>query len=171
MIFVLAGLIGTGFWLTQTNEHEGGTEVGYSKGFYSFDITDDRKLVGVAHNVFVGKVIAQTYLDDQGIYLNRGVKSGSLSYTISEIEEMIDDGRPFYLTEESRWGTCHAVVLRGYYDALITSFFMLNDPNTLTGTNAICWYNTDNTLFNYEENVYEYAGSTDTSSTGYSYLG
>ena len=122
-------------------------------------------------NTPMDSIDAQTYLDDQGIYLNRGVKSGSLSYTISEIEEMIDDGRPFFLTEESGWGTCHAVVLRGYYDALIDPWFKINDPNTWTGTNAMFWYKTDNTCFNYEENVYEYEGSTDTSSTGYSYLG
>lgn len=60
VFFVFSGLIGTGFWLTQTNEHEGGTEVRYSEAFYSFDVTDDRELVGAAHNVFVGKVIAQT---------------------------------------------------------------------------------------------------------------
>ena len=60
VIFVLAGLIGTGFWLTQTNEHEGGTEGRYSQALYSFDVANDRELVGVAHNVFVGKVIAQT---------------------------------------------------------------------------------------------------------------
>ena len=58
--FVLAGLVGAGFWLTQTNEHEGGTEFAYSEALYSFNVTDDRELVGIAHNVFVGKVIAQT---------------------------------------------------------------------------------------------------------------
>ncbi|MGP8329009.1 MAG: C39 family peptidase [Methanosarcinaceae archaeon] len=116
----------------------------------------------------MNSIEAQTYLDGKGIYLNRGVKTGSLSYTISEIEEMIDDGKPFFLIEESRWGTCHAVVLRGYYDALISPYFILNDPNTLTGTNTMHWYNSDNTFFNYEENVYEYESG---SSTGYSYLG
>ena len=113
---------------------------------------------------------AQTYLDGKGISLDRGVKTGSLSYTISEIKEMIDDGRPFYLTEESVWGNCHAVVLRGYYDTS-NPYFKLNDPNTLTGINSMCWYNTDNTFFNYEENVYEYEGGSDNSPTGYSYLG
>lgn len=85
---------------------------------------------------------------------------------------MIDNGRPFYLTENSRWGACHAVVLRGYDEELmIDSYFKLNDPNTWTGTSTMCWYDTDDPNFNYEENVYEYTGSDDTSSTGYSYLG
>lgn len=56
----MTGLIGTGFWLAQTNEREGGTKVSYSEDFYSFNVTDDRELVGAAQNVFVGKVIAQT---------------------------------------------------------------------------------------------------------------
>lgn len=114
---------------------------------------------------------AQDYLDYQGVYLTRGLKTGSFYDTIDEIESMIDDGRPFYLTEESRWGTCHAVVLRGYYDSTLDPYFKLNDPNTVNGENTMYWLNTDDTTFNYEENVYEYTGSTDTSSTGYSYLG
>jgi hypothetical protein len=69
-------------------------------------------------------------------------------------------------------GTCHAVVLRGYdEDLMMDPYFKLNDTNTWTGTNTMYWYDTDGLNFNYEENVYEYTGSTDTSSTGYSYLG
>ena len=112
---------------------------------------------------------AQDYLDDQGVYLIKGLKTGSLSYTIGQIESMIDNGRPFYLTEESFYGACHAVVLRGYSTG--SQYFQLNDPNTWTGENTMFWYDTSNPLFNYEENVYEYTGSDDTSSTGYSYLG
>ncbi|MCQ6963468.1 C39 family peptidase [Methanolobus chelungpuianus] len=114
---------------------------------------------------------AQAYLSDQGVYLQRGTRSGTVSYTIGQIKNMIDSGRPFFLTEESQWGACHAVALRGYYDALIDPYFKLNDPNTLSGTNTMYWYNTDNTLFNYEENVYQYVCSSDTTSTGYSFLG
>jgi hypothetical protein len=115
---------------------------------------------------------AQNYLDGKGIYLERDVEEGTLYGTINEIIYMIDDGRPFFLTEESQWGTCHAVVLRGYcYGADIDAYFRVNDPNTLTGTNIMCWYDEDDYSFNYEENVYEYEGSTDDSSIGYSYLG
>jgi hypothetical protein len=115
---------------------------------------------------------AQNYLDGKGIYLERDVEEGTLYGTINEIIYMIDDGRPFFLTEESQWGTCHAVVLRGYcYGADIDAYFRVNDPNTLTGANIMCWYDEDDYSFNYEENVYEYEGSTDDSSIGYSYLG
>ncbi|PAV14208.1 hypothetical protein ASJ81_14810 [Methanosarcina spelaei] len=115
---------------------------------------------------------AQDYLDDKGVYLTKGLKTGSFLYTTGQIESMIDNGRPFFLTENSRWGTCHAVVLRGYdEDLMMDPYFRLNDPNTWTGTNTMYWYDTDDPNFNYEENVYEYTGSTDTSSTGYSYLG
>ncbi|WP_406655601.1 C39 family peptidase [Methanolobus sp. ZRKC2] len=114
---------------------------------------------------------AQDYLDDQGVYLSRGVKSGSLLYTTGKIEDMIDAGRPFFLTEESKWGNCHAVVLRGYDNDILDPFFKLNDPNTWTGETTMYWYDTDSPSFNYEENVYQYTCSTDTSSTGYSYLG
>ncbi len=112
---------------------------------------------------------AQDYLDDQGLCLTSDVESGSLSATIDEIENMIDNGHPLFLVEKSVWGTCHAVILRGYYTG--GQYFQLNDPNDLSGENMMYWYDTGNPLFNYEENVYEYTGSTDTSSTGYSYLG
>ncbi|MDW7730855.1 MAG: C39 family peptidase [Methanolobus sp.] len=116
---------------------------------------------------------AQDYLDDQGIYLQKGIRSGTLSYTIGKIEDMIDAGRPFYLTEESRWGARHAVVLRGYSDASssLKPYFKLNDPNTLNGATVLYWYESDYSYFNYEENVYESVGSSDTTSTGYSFLG
>lgn len=60
MFFVLAGLVGTGFWFTQTNDHEGGNGIIYNQASFAIDVTDDNKLVGAAHNVFVGKVIDQT---------------------------------------------------------------------------------------------------------------
>ena len=114
---------------------------------------------------------AQAYLADQGVYLQRGTRSGTVSYTIGKIKNMIDSGRPFYLTEESKWGVCHAVVLRGYYDIGDYSNFRLHDPNTWTGTSLMHWYRAVDLNFNYEENVYSYVGSTDTTSTGYSFLG
>ena len=114
---------------------------------------------------------AQTYLNKKNVYLTRDVESGSFYDTIEEIEDLIDAGRPFYLTEESQAGNCHAVILRGYYDAIINPYFKLNDPNTWSGTNTMYWYDTDCSYFNYEENVYEYTCSGDTSSTGFGYLG
>ncbi|WP_082089428.1 hypothetical protein [Methanosarcina horonobensis] len=84
---------------------------------------------------------------------------------------MIDRGRPFFLIEESRWGVCHAVVLRGYDSDGVNPYFQLNDPNTWTGSNTMYWYNSADTTFNYEENVYEYIGASDSSSIGYYYLG
>jgi len=115
---------------------------------------------------------AQDYLDDQGVSLIKGLKTGSFLYTTGQIKNMIDLGRPFYLIEKSRWGACHAVVLRGYdEDFMIDPYFLLNDPDTLTGTNTMYWYDTDSPNFNYEENVYEYIESDDTSSIGYYYLG
>ncbi len=56
---VLAGLIGTGLLVMQTNGYNSGSEIGYSASFV-FNVTDDRELVGFADNVFIGKVIAQT---------------------------------------------------------------------------------------------------------------
>ena len=56
---ILAGLIGTGFLVMQTNGYNSG-EISYSSGSFAFNVTDDRKLVGFADNVFIGKVIAQT---------------------------------------------------------------------------------------------------------------
>ncbi|MFZ3382318.1 MAG: hypothetical protein WA144_00180 [Candidatus Methanoperedens sp.] len=56
---VLAGLIGTGFLVMQTNGYNSG-EISYSSGSAGFNVTDDRELVGFADNVFIGKVIAQT---------------------------------------------------------------------------------------------------------------
>lgn len=115
---------------------------------------------------------AKTYLDSKGIYLTKGLKTGTFSGTTNNIVSMINNGRPFYLTEKSKGGECHAVVLRGYcYGPNIQPYLRLNDPNTLTGTNIMSWYNSDNYQFSYEKNVYEYIGSSDTSSIGYSYLG
>lgn len=58
VFFVLAGLSGTGYLLT--HDHESGAEIIYQQASFAIDVTDDRKLVGAADNVFVGKVIAQT---------------------------------------------------------------------------------------------------------------
>ncbi|MCZ7383191.1 MAG: hypothetical protein O8C63_00375 [Candidatus Methanoperedens sp.] len=57
---ILAGLIGTGFLVMQTNGYNGGSEISYSSASFVFNVTDDRELVGFADNVFIGKVIAQT---------------------------------------------------------------------------------------------------------------
>lgn len=51
---VLAGLIGTGFLVMQTNE------ISYGHADSVINVTDDRELVGAVHNVFIGNVIAQT---------------------------------------------------------------------------------------------------------------
>jgi len=89
VFLVLAGLIGTGFWLTQTNEHEDGVEIVYDQALYAVDVTDDRELVGAAHNVFVGKVIAQTgtttdpYLRTQFSVEVLEVIKGNLSGTVT----------------------------------------------------------------------------------------
>ena len=56
---VLAGLIGTGFLVMQTNGYNSG-EISYSSGDAAINVTDDRELVGFADNVFIGRVIAQT---------------------------------------------------------------------------------------------------------------
>lgn len=115
---------------------------------------------------------AQDYLDDQGVYLTKGLETGSFYGTTNEIVSMIDSGRPFFLIEESEWGNCHAVVLSGYcYGPDIDAYFRLNDPNTWTGTSIMNWYDTDDPQFNYDKNVYEYRCADDTSSTGYFYLG
>lgn len=115
---------------------------------------------------------AQNYLDDQGIYLSKGVETGSFYGTTNQIVSMIDSGRPFFMIEESKGGNCHAVILKGYcYGPNIDAYFRLNDPNTWTGTSIMKWYDTDDPQFNYKENVYEYRCADDTSSTGYFYLG
>ena len=59
VLLVLTGLIGTGFLVTQINGYKSGSEISYGHAD-SIDVTDDRVLVGAAHNVFIGKVIAQT---------------------------------------------------------------------------------------------------------------
>ena len=111
---------------------------------------------------------AQNYLNTKGVYLTMGEETGTFSHTISHIKQMIDDGRPFYLLEKSQWGNCHAVVLKGYNDGLISDYFRLNDPNTLTGNNIMNWDGLS--LFTYRKNVYEYA-ECESPSNGYSYLG
>ena len=60
VLFVLASLIGTGLFVTQTIGHESGNEINYLYADLSINATDDRELVGFADNVFIGKVIAQT---------------------------------------------------------------------------------------------------------------
>ena len=56
---VLASLIATGLLVMQTNEYKSGSENIYSQADF-MDVSDDRVLVGAAHNVFIGKVVAQT---------------------------------------------------------------------------------------------------------------
>lgn len=60
VLFVLASLIGTGLFVTQTIGHESGSEINYLYADLSINASDDRELVGFADNVFIGKVIAQT---------------------------------------------------------------------------------------------------------------
>lgn len=60
VLVVLAGLLGTGFLVMQTNGYKNGSEISYGDADYSINVTDDRELVGAVHNVFIGKVIAQT---------------------------------------------------------------------------------------------------------------
>ncbi len=60
ILVVMAGLIGTGFWVMQTNGYKGGSEISYVQVDFVVDVTDDRALVGAADNVFIGRVIAQT---------------------------------------------------------------------------------------------------------------
>ena len=133
---------------------------------YLYDIWEDNNCEPMS------TATAQIYLDGKGIYLERDVEEGSFYGTTNAIKDMIDDERPFYLSEESHAGNRHAVVLRGYcYGANIDAYFVLNDPNTLTGRNTMYWYDEDDSGFSYEKNVYEAIGGTDDSSTGYSYLG
>lgn len=113
---------------------------------------------------------AKSYLNSKGVYLTKGLVYGSISGTISNIESKINNNRPFFLTEKSSWGTCHAVVLKGYDTTPIANFY-LNDPNTETGSNIMFWYHADNPSFNYVDNVYTYVGATDTRTDGFSYLG
>ncbi len=54
VLVVLAGLLGTGFWIMQTSEISNGDAE------FVINVTDDRELVGAVHNVFIGNVIAQT---------------------------------------------------------------------------------------------------------------
>ena len=56
---VLASLIATGLLVMQTNEYKSGSENIYTQADF-MDVSDDRVLVGAAHNVFIGKVVAQT---------------------------------------------------------------------------------------------------------------
>ena len=58
--FVLAGLIGTGVWMIQTDGNNNESEIRYIASDFLVDVTDDRVLAGAAHNIFIGKVIAQT---------------------------------------------------------------------------------------------------------------
>jgi len=113
---------------------------------------------------------AKSYLNSKGVSLTKGLVYGSISGTISNIESKINNNRPFFLTEKSRWGVCHAVVLKGY-DTTPTANFYLNDPNTETGSNIMFWYHADDPSFNYVDNVYTYTGATDTRTDGFSYLG
>ena len=58
-LIVLASLIATGLLVMQTNEYKSGSENIYTQADF-MDVSDDRVLVGAAHNVFIGKVVAQT---------------------------------------------------------------------------------------------------------------
>ncbi|ABE52044.1 C39 family peptidase [Methanococcoides burtonii] len=112
----------------------------------------------------MGASEAEDYLQDQSINADKRSHTGSLSYVIDCAQYYIDTGRPFYLIEESNSGELHAVVLRGYSDAY--DYFVLNDPNTLSGTEQMYWYDSDDPSFNFEENVYENIGGEDSYSNG-----
>jgi hypothetical protein len=58
IFFVLGSLGGAGILLTQEHDYSD-AEIIHSQGSFVVDVTNDRELVGISHNVFVGKVIAQ----------------------------------------------------------------------------------------------------------------
>lgn len=60
LLVVIAGLIGTGFFVMQTNGDQSGSEISDGHADFVINVTDDRELVGAVHNMFIGKVIAQT---------------------------------------------------------------------------------------------------------------
>jgi len=113
--------------------------------------------------------LAQTelYFDEVGVPCWMGHYTGSLSSNINHVKTRINWEWPLDITEESQWGNCHAVVIRGYHDT--QQNFRLRDPNTVTGTNLMSWYDWQ-ASFNFEENVYEYVGGEDEWSNGYVYV-
>ncbi|WP_269849002.1 C39 family peptidase [Methanosarcina horonobensis] len=81
---------------------------------------------------------------------------------IGYVEAVVDMQHPMILQENSRWGTPHSVILRGY----TSQYFILNDPNTLTGSNTMYWYHKDLSTFNFEDNVVKWVGGDDNHNTG-----
>jgi hypothetical protein len=114
---------------------------------------------------------AENYLiNEAGVNVDSNVFTGTLTANIDKVEDLIDSGYPFYMTEKSFWGECHAVVVKGYYYTLSNSYFELNDPNTLSGFDTMYRYHNENTFFNFEDNVYGYEGGGDDTSTGFAYV-
>ena len=115
----------------------------------------------------MNKVQTELYFDEVGVPCWMGHYTGSLTSNINHVKQRINWEWPLDITEESQWGKCHAVVVRGYHDT--QQNFRLWDPNTWTGTNVMSW-NEWQASFNFEENVYEYVGGSDEWSNGYVYV-
>jgi len=109
----------------------------------------------------------EAYFDEVGVPCWKGNYNGSLSSYINHVKQRIDLEWPLDITEESYYGNCHAVVIRGYDDS--AEKFVLRDPNTLTGINTMYWYD-EAAYFNFEDNVYEYVCGEDKWSNGYVYV-
>jgi hypothetical protein len=107
---------------------------------------------------------AETYFGVVGVPCAVDCCEGTLAENINDAKAKINLNWPFYMTEESQWGNCHAVVVRGYYDAYTD--FVLNDPNTWNGNYVMHWY-TEEASFNFEDNVYTYVGGSDEWTNGY----
>ncbi|MCW3136944.1 MAG: C39 family peptidase [Methanophagales archaeon] len=112
-------------------------------------------------------VQTEAYFDEVSVPCWKDDYQGSLTSNINHVKTRINWEWPLDITEESQWGNCHAVVVRGYDDS--TEKFVLRDPNTWTGTNTMKWYD-EAANFNFEDNVYEYVGGEDEWSNGYVYV-
>lgn len=110
---------------------------------------------------------AEDYFEEVDVPCYKGHYTGSLTNNINHVKQRINWEWPLYVTEESQWGNCHAVVVRGYHDT--QQNFALRDPNTWTGTNLMSWYDWQ-ASFNFEENVYENTCGEDDWSNGYVYV-
>jgi hypothetical protein len=112
-------------------------------------------------------VQTEAYFDEVGVPCGKDDYQGSLTNNINHVKTRINWEWPLDITEESQWGNCHAVVVRGYQDT--QQNFRLRDPNTLSGTDWMSWYDWQQ-VFNFEENVYENMCGDDQWSNGYAYV-
>jgi hypothetical protein len=101
----------------------------------------------------------EEYLQDENIDVDRREHDGTLSSVINAGVYYIDTNRPFYTSEENSDGDAHAIVIRGYSD--LSDYFRYEDPNKLSGSSTMYWYDADYPSFNFEENVYEHVGGSD----------